>query len=208
MTLMKEGDGVRHMRKLYSALLFGVLVLASAADAQTNTRVRGTITAFDGQVLAVKSRDGKDLKLQLAENSTVAAAKALTLNDLKPGDYVGVTALRSADGTLVAREVHAIPRTVPEGQMPWDLEPDALMTNANVTAVVKASGGHELTLEYKGNSQKILVSEGTPIVTTVPADRSLLVPGTYVFISAQVAADGTMTALRIQASKDGVKPPQ
>jgi len=82
------------------------------------------------------------------------------------------------------------------------------MTNANVAAVVTASGGHELTLEYKGGSQKILVPEGTPIVITVPADRSLLVPGTYVLLAAQVASDGTMTALRIQASKDGVRPPQ
>ena len=197
------------MNKLYMALLCGALVLASAtADAQTNVRVRGTITAFDGQVLSVQSRDGKDLKLQLAENATVAAAKAITLNDLKSGDYVGSTTMRSADGKLVAREVHTIARTVPEGHGPWDLEPDSTMTNANVAAVVTAAGGHELTLEYKGGSQKILVPEGTPIVTTVPADRSLLVPGTYVFIAAQVASDGTMTAMRIQASKDGVRPPQ
>ena len=62
------------MNKLSIALLFGALMLASAAaDAQTNVRVRGTITAFDGQVLSVQSRDGKDLKLQMAENATVAA---------------------------------------------------------------------------------------------------------------------------------------
>jgi len=72
------------MNKLYMAWLCGAVVLASAtADAQTNVRVRGTITAFDGQVLSVQSRDGKDLKLQLAENATVAAAKAITLSDLK-----------------------------------------------------------------------------------------------------------------------------
>ncbi len=135
--------------------------------------MRGTITAFDGQVLLVQSRDGKDLKLQLAENATVAAAKAITLNDLKSGDYVGSTAMRGADGKLVAREVHTIARTVPEGHGPWDLEPDSTMTNANVAAVVTAAGGHELTLKYKGGSQKILAPEGTPIVTTVPADRSL-----------------------------------
>jgi hypothetical protein len=196
------------MNKLYMAWLCGTLVLASAAAAQTNVRVRGTITAFDGQVLSVQSRDGKDLKLQMAENTTVAAAKAITLNDLKSGDYVGSTTIRSADGKLVAREVHTIARTVPEGHGPWDLEPDSTMTNANVAAVVTAAGGHELTLEYKGGSQKILVPEGTPIITTVPADRSLLVPGTYVFIAAQVASDGMMTAMRIQASKDGVRPPQ
>jgi hypothetical protein len=35
-----------------------------------------------------------------------------------------------------------------------------------------------------------------------------LKPGEYVFVSAQAAGDGALTALRIQVSKDGVRPPQ
>lgn len=197
------------MTKLLVALLSGVFALASAAaDAQTSMRVRGTITAVDGNVLSVKSRDGKDLKLQVTDKTTVAAAKAITLAELKPGQYVGSATMKRPDGTLVAIEVHTIAPTVPEGHIAWDLQPGSMMTNANVAAVVQVAGGQELTLEYKGGSQKILVPDGVPIVTTVPADRSLLVPGAYVFIPAQVAPDGTMTAPRIQVSKDGVKPPQ
>ena len=82
------------------------------------------------------------------------------------------------------------------------------MTNANIAKAVKSTSGHELTLEYKGGSQTIQVPDGTPIVMTVAADRALLQPGTYIFTIAQVAADGTMTTQRIQAEKDGVKPPQ
>jgi Domain of unknown function (DUF5666) len=197
------------MHVLRPTVFFCVLLLTSmAADAQTNVRVRGTITAFDGTVLAVKSRDGKDLTLQMTDKITVAAAKAIALTDLKQGDYVGVTTMKRADGALVAVEVHTIPRTAPAGHMPWDLQPDAMMTNANVTAVVQAAGGQELTLEYTGNTQKILVPAGTPIGTTVPADPSFLKPGEYVFVAAQVDAEGKMTALRIQVSKDGFKPPQ
>src|SRR5207247_10620268 len=118
------------------------------ADAQTSVRVRGTITVFDGTVLAVKSRDGKDLALQMTDKTTVAAAKAIALTDLKPGDYVGVTTMKRADGSLVAVEAPTLPRTVRAGYIPWDLQPDAMMTNANVTAVVQAAGGQELTLEY------------------------------------------------------------
>ena len=68
--------------------------------------------------------------------------------------------------------------------------------------------GQELTLEYTGNTQKILVPAGTPIGTTMPADPAFLKPGKYVFVATQVDADGKMTALRIQVSKDGFKPPQ
>jgi hypothetical protein len=81
------------------------------------------------------------------------------------------------------------------------------MTNANVASVVKSAGGNELTLEYKGGSQKILVPDGTPIVDFVPGDRSLLVPGATIYTVAQ-AADGKITMGRVAVSKDGVKPPQ
>ena len=82
------------------------------------------------------------------------------------------------------------------------------MTNANVAKVVKAAGGNELTLEYKGGSQTILVPAGTPIVDFVPGDKSLLVPGATVFLGAAQGADGKLSAGRVAVSKDGAKPPQ
>jgi len=197
------------MKRIGRTLLVLVLLSAPAlAAAQSNVRVRGTITAVDAETLTVKSRDGQDLKLKLADNLTVAAAKAMTLEDLKPGDYVGVTAVRGADGAPMAREVHTIARTVPEGHGPWDLEPGSTMTNATIDAPVTASGNRELTLKYKGGSQTIRIPDGIPIVTQVPADRSYLKPGEYVFVSARKEPDGSLTALRVQVSKDGVRPPQ
>jgi hypothetical protein len=182
---------------------------AGLAGAQQKTqRIRGTITAFDGNMLSVKSRDGSDLSIELLEKASVAAAKAITLADLKQGDYVGSTTMKRDDGTLVAVEVHAIPRTVREGHGPWDLPPGSMMTNANIASVVDSAGGQELTLVYKDGSQKILVPPGTPIVTTVSADRSFLKPGEYVWLNANVGADGKLTfSGRIQVSKDGVRPP-
>lgn len=50
--------------------------------------------------------------------------------------------------------------------------------------------------------------DGIPIVRAVPGGRSDLAVGEYVFAVAQQAADGTLTAPRIQVSKDGVRPPQ
>jgi hypothetical protein len=35
----------------------------------------------------------------------------------------------------------------------------------------------------------------------------LLQPGTYIFAIVEVQPDGSLTASRIQATKDGVKPP-
>lgn len=193
---------------LAAGLAFALAVTGSIAEAQKTVRVRGTITAVSGDTLSVRTREGKPLELALTAKTAIAAAKAIKLSDLKPGAYVGSTTMKRSDGALVAVEVHTIPRRVPEGHRSWDLQPGSMMTNANIATVVKSAGGDELTLEYKGGSQKILVPPGTPIVTTTKADRSDLKPGEYVFLAASVDGGGKMTALRIQVSKDGVKPPQ
>lgn len=85
-------------------ILLGLLAIVSVSvHAQSTMRIRGTITDFDGSVLSVKSRDGKDLKL--ADNATVVVAKAITLNDLKPGDYVGSTTRTAHPGQPTGCEV-------------------------------------------------------------------------------------------------------
>ena len=185
------------------------LLTAFAVQAQTTERIRGTITGMEGSTLAIKTREGKDVKVDLTEKASVAAVKAISLSDLKPGDYVGATTRKRADGALVAMEVHVLPQGVGEGHRPWDLAPETMMTNANIESMVQAAGGQELVLKYKDGSQKILVPPGTPVVTTTPADRSFLKAGEFVFMNANVGPDGKMTtSARIQVSKDGVKPPQ
>ncbi len=208
---MSQQTAVRHpLRFSCRVAVFGILLacVSAAAQAQVNMRVRGTITALDGDVLAVKTREGKDLKLRLSEKTAVVAAKALKLEELKAGDYVGATT-QMRDGTLTAVEIHTLPKTAQQGHFPWDLQPDSMMTNGAVEGTVaKTASGQQLTLRYKDGSQTIVVPPGTPVVTNTPADRSALKPGEYIFTTAAVAADGTMTTQRIQVSRDGVKPPQ
>ena len=188
------------------------LTLACAStmiSAQTATRVRGTITAVDAASIAVKSRSGEDLKLALADNLGVTVATAVRFEDIKPGDYVGSAAVKGADGRLTALEVHFLPPNVPPGHTAWDLAPGSTMTNANVVeATVAGTGGRELSLKYKDGEQRITVPPNAPIVRAVPGTRADLKVGESVFIAAQSAADGKLTALRIQVSRDGVKPPQ
>jgi len=190
------------MRRL---ALFVLLVATTAAFAQAPARVRGTITALEGDVLSVKARDGKDLKIQLASDVGVSTAKSTTLAELK-GKYVGVTAI-SKDGRMVALEVHALPPQAPPGHMPWDLQPGSTMTNANLEGIAQASGGNEITMKYKDGSQTILVPPGTPIVAFVPGSRADLKVGEYIWTSARQGPDGKLVTQRLNVSKDGVKPP-
>jgi len=190
------------MKKL---ALLAALLLSVSAFAQTNVRVRGTITSLDGDVLSVKSRDGKDMKLNLTPDASVAVARKMSLADIKDGTYVGVTSVEQG-GKLVAKEVHLIPPQAPAGHMNWDLLPGSKMTNANLAANAKVSGGNQITLKYKDGEQKILVPAGTPIVGFDSGDRSALKRGETIWTNARVESDGKLVTNRVQVSKDGIKP--
>lgn len=192
------------MRRL--ALL--LLVLAStAALAQAPTRVRGTITALQGDVLSVQSRDGKDLHIQLAPDAQVSTTRKGSAADFKPGSYVGVTSVKGPDGRLVARRVHALGPQVPQMHGPWDSMPDSMMTNATLESTAQVGAGTELMLKNKDGEQRIMVTPQTEYYTFVPGTRADLKPGEWIFTSA-AQKDGKLVAQRVTVSKDGVRPPQ
>ena len=137
----------------------------------------------------------------------VSVAKAIRFEDIKPGDKLGVTSMPGADGMPVAVEVHYLPPGVPEGQGPWDLQPGSTMTNASVAAIVAATGKRELTLQFQGKTQKVAVPENAALARAVPGSRSDLAAGEYVFTIAQGVDDQSLSASRVQVSKDGIKPP-
>ena len=119
------------MKKIVCIALLGLLSAASSY-AQQNVNIRGMVTAFDGKVIDVKTRDGGDVKIALPDTVNVNATKAFTMADIKPGMVMGVTTVKRAD----------------------------------------------------------------------------IKPGETVFVSARAGEAGTFTAVRVQVSKDGVKPTQ
>ena len=184
------------MNSFRIGIIAASLVLASAvAQTPPPSRVRGTITSLDGNVLSVKSREGQDLKIELAPNATFAYMKKVDLADIKPGTPLGTTAVKDKDGKLVARELHLFNPDKPipnEGHRAWDLEPNSTMTNGSVTtlanAKVETTNGRVITVKYKDGEQQVLVPAGIPIVMAVEGDRSLVVPGAYAFIAVNAAA--------------------
>jgi hypothetical protein len=191
--------------KRFALLL--LLLATTAAFAQAPTRVRGTITSLEGDVLSVNSREGKELKIQLAPDAQVALAKKASAADFKPGAYVGVTSVKGPDGRLVARRVHALGPQVPQMHGAWDSIPDSMMTNATLDATAQVGAGTELVLKNKDGEQKILVTPQTQYYTFAPGTRADLKPGESIFTGA-AQKDGKLVAQRITVSKDGVNPPQ
>jgi hypothetical protein len=200
-------------RLLLAGALIALIALPAAAQNApqgTPTRIRGTVEKLDGQNLTVKSREGPELTIVLAPNLTVAYLVKKSLADIKSGDFVATTSAKGTDGKNHSVELRIFPeamRGLGEGQYAWDLMPDSLMTNATVTGIAGAPQGQTLKVSYKGGESEIVVGPETPIFGYGTGDASLLKPGAAVFIVALKQPDGTLTASRVTAEKDGVKPP-
>ena len=198
---------------LLAGALIALLALPAAAQNPpegTPTRIRGSVEKLDGQTLTVKSREGAQLTIALAPNFTVSAVVKRSLGDIKAGDFVGAASTKGTDGKLHALEVLIFPeamRGTGEGERPWDLTPDSLMTNATVSGITSAPQGQALKVTYKGGESEIIVAPNTPIVTFAPGDASLLKPGAAIITAATRKPDGTLSASRVTAEKDGVRPP-
>ena len=158
-------------------------------ETQAQTRVRGTITAADGNAITVNGE-----KILLGEKTEIVFTQPIALADIKPGDFLGVTSVRQADGKLVAYEVRRFPKPLNPGHRPFDGRADQTMTNASVDATVSAADGRELTMAYPGGSQRISVPENASISTLVPGTREQLVPGAPVSLT----HDAQRVAQRIQ----------
>ena len=197
------------MKTLSMAFLGAVAFsTALAAQAQQSVNIRGTVTAFDGKLISVNSRDGGPVQVELPENVNVSATVRFTLADIKPGMTLGVTTVKRADGQLIAIDVRPIPPTAPLGLSPFDLQPGSTMTNALMEGAAVSVGGNELTLNYKTGSVKVLVPDGTPMSRAVPGDRADIKPGETIFVFARVAEGNKLVAARVQVSKNGLKPTQ
>jgi endonuclease YncB( thermonuclease family) len=199
------------IRFIAGLLAAAVLGLSFTASAQTTpVRLRGAITAIDGKTVTIAVRDGTTANVKLADNWGVSLVTPLTLADVKQGSFVGIASIGS-DADRTALEVLVFPealRGTGEGHYAWDLKPNSMMTNANVATVASASDGQTLKLDYKGGgTQTIKVKPGTPIVTFQPGQQSDAKVGAKVFVIAQKAADGSMTAARMAVGKDGLTPP-
>ena len=204
----------RMTRRVFGVAGFAVLLATSVSLAQQpqTVRVRGTVEAFDGAVMTVKSRDGQTTyKIKLTDSAAVRGIVKAALTDIKNNSYIGVTGMPQADGSQKAVEIHIFPepmRGVGEGFRPWDLMPNSTMTNAAVAQMVKGVEGDEITLKYKDGEKKIIVTPQTVIVTYVPGNKDELKPGAKIFIAgAQKKDDGTLEAASISVGRDGITPP-
>jgi len=184
----------------------------SAAWAQDTVRVRGEITKVEGTTLAVKARDGANLTVKLAEPPRIAAMEKASLDDIKEGSFIGVSAMPQPDGTQKAYAIHIFMDSqkgvVADRFGPWDSRPGSTMTNAFVATTVAGKDGRELLVKYKDGEKRVIVPPDTIFAKYVPGSAADLKVGAKVFVAAaKKDADGSLTAPNIAVGRT-IDPPQ
>ncbi len=184
------------------------LAFAQAGPQGRPVRIRGTILELEGNALGVTTRSGDRVIVNLAENTTVAALRRVTLTDITPGTAVGVVAEPGPDGELRATAITVLPpgARITELQNAWDTAPGASMNNGPVEAAVDSGSGRDLTLSILGRRVLVRVPAETPLLMPIAAARTDLLPNATVFINATRGEDGRISANRVTVSKDGVAP--
>lgn len=196
-------------------LLAALVALTAHAAAPQPERVRGTIVAFDGQTLELRTTEHGAVKLAISQNTGINGLEKKTAEDIHANSFIGTTAVKDGD-KWQATEVHIFPdsmRGAGEGHYAWDI-PQSTMTNAAVTGVAGTRTGRVLHLKYstnqgagEGGEVDVEITDKTAIVAFIAGDRSLLVPGASVFALAVPQADGSAAAVALVVETKGVKPP-
>jgi hypothetical protein len=203
----------RITRRALAAAALALVFAASTSLAQQpqTVRLRGQIEKVDGDLIDIKTRSGEALKVKLVDPQRIMAFVKASLADIKPGSYIGVTAMPQADGTQKAIAIHIFLDTMRgtgEGHRPWDLQPGSTMTNAAVESTVAGVDGQTITVKYKDGEKKVIVPPNTPIVAYTPGRKDELKPGAPTIIfGATKQPDGTLTTPAIKVGRDGVVPP-
>ena len=160
-----------------TAGLSALLALSVSADPY---HVRGKLAEVDGGALAIDTDIGGRKSVTLAEDAGVFIVDAASLEDIKEGQFIGITSIMS-QGQRVALEVHIFSedlRGLAEGHYPWDLvEEDNMMTNANVSRLLAVGADRQLTVSY-GDVDVVdpNISSGTIDVFSTNTQMNAIVP--------------------------------
>ena len=184
--------------------LFGLMSIfmtafAPAMNAQamsTVTMVEGTIASIHGTTVTITLANGIPKTISLEAATLILRRQLAALDDIKPGDALGVTSRRGSDGSMVAVGINVFSPelyiVVRKGQFP--MTTGDTMTNALVSTYAKGVQGRMLTMTYAEGTTTIGVPDGTPIHRTVTVKAPDLAVGIHVQVRGTVNPDGSLKA--------------
>jgi hypothetical protein len=199
---------MKAIRKAFVRVSMAALLLPFAASAQA-PHVRGVVEKLDGNVLTLKTADGKSENIQLAKDWNVTVLKPVEVDAIQPGSFIGTAEIPQSDGTGRSLEVHVFPPGVKagEGHYAWDLRKGSMMTNGTVGKVTASPKGRELEVSYPNGQRQLVVPKGVPIVQFSNGQQSQVKPGIPVFLIVAKSPSGELSSNGVAIGENGAKPP-
>ncbi len=174
--------------------------------------VKGELQAVTSDSLDVMSPAGV-VHVKIKQPLTIYGRVPSDLSHVTSTSFVGVTSVKQADGTELAKQINIFPaelRGIGEGSNMIDGAPGAAsqsrMTNGSVSrptvsrmtngTVQKQGAGTTLVVQYQNGAQTISVPQDVVVTETV-AIKEKLKPGDTVNVATEKQGDGTLTTSKV-----------
>jgi hypothetical protein len=182
---------------LVALLVLAVGAVGGYAQAMTTMiAVEGTIAAIKGGTITLTQADKMTKTVALEDKTLILRRQVVGLDQIKPGEAMGVASRRGSDGSMVAISINIFAPemwdVVRKGQFP--MTTGDTMTNAVVTQYAAGVKGRVVTMKYAEGTSAITVPDGTQIHRLVAAKASALVAGLHISVRGTANPDGSIKA--------------
>ena len=179
------------------AALAAVIVPALGAPARAEEpepdRIRGVISEVGNPSIVVKTRDGKDVRIELPDNLSIFA--------LSKGRFTDVWLHKGFELRIIDDEL----RGIALGHKKWDLTPNSIISHGWVDDIeVRVLSIKWGPTDY--DETDVEVPRNAPVHRMSLGNKSLIKPGAHVLAGANKAADGRYVGVFLIIGKDGVVP--
>jgi len=204
--------------RLLFVLVLTAQLSSSAAWAQVKAApplpgLKGKLQAVTNDSLDVLSPSGA-VHVKIEQPLKTYGRVPSDLSHVTSTSFVGITSVKQADGTELAKEIHIFPaelRGAGEGSNMIAPAPGSAsqsrMTNGSVSRPTSASrmtngtvqeqgGGTTLVVRYQEGAQTISVPPNVEVTEIVPMKEKLM-PGDTVYVATQKQSDGTLTTNKV-----------
>ncbi len=189
-------------------ILAGACIIGSVGlgNAQPAGVVReGTVDGVRGDGITVAMAGTAVTPVKISAATFIFSRQRVSVENIKPGDYVGVAAKRGADGTLTAISINIVPPEYKDrfrmGQSP--MTSGDVMTNAQVMEYAVKVENRTLFLKYQDGAAAIAVPLTTDVHRLTVLRLSDLRPGMRVTVRGVANPDGSITASSITVDQPG-----
>jgi|KBSMisStandDraft_5_1062788.scaffolds.fasta_scaffold791902_2 hypothetical protein len=200
---------ISHFSPAALALLLACSPRAETAAAPKVERAEGVVTRISASEISLSEAGGKTETITLRPGWTVAVSRPISIDQIKPGSYLGTTNHAGPDATGRSTEVHLSPNGIKGPGLDFVMDPvaDTTMTNGTVVTVATTAGGQVLKIDYGSGVRTVTVPPGTPLVLNTPGSQDLVKVGQTVRVIKFTPAGGGEARQFITVGENGAPPP-